>query len=844
MSKINIFKLAGSIVVKDEASRTLKDVERNVESTRGKFSNFQDGLSSVGKKASEIGGTMTKKVTLPIIGMGGMAIKTGMDFEKSMSSVKAISGATGQDLQDLEDIAREMGKSTAFSASEAAEGLEYMALAGWDNKTMVDSLPSVLKLASAGNLDLGRASDLVTDSMSAMGIESENLGGYLDVVAQAAASSNTDIDAMMEAYVGVGGVLRGLDVPVENSAVALGMLANAGIKGSEAGNSLSAILTNLTAPTGRAKEALDDLGFSAFDSEGNFKGLDEVLFELQDSMEGMTTEEQNMYKSMIGGKGNIDTINALLNGLDDSYEELSESIGDSKDALDDMEEAMTDNLQGSVDGMMSSLGELGISFYQMADGPVRSFVDSITNIIDWFSELSDETKQWIIIALGIGAAIGPILVIVGKLIVAFTTISGVLAPIGAAVGGAFAAISAPMVAVGVAVAAIVVIFIQLYRKSEEFREGVHALFDGLKEVLSDVMDFIGTVLQVGFDIALDIFNIFKALFTGDFEGFKEAISSLAENLMEGVKAIFKAGWDLVKSIFSLGVDLVKGIVKLGFNIIKNIISVIFQSITGLLSKAWNFISGIFGGTIDNIRERVRNGFERIKEFMSNPIEFAKDKISGVLDTLKNIFINKPSEMLSSVTAKFREIKDKIWQPVEEAKDKISGIIDNIKGFFTGLDLSIPKIKLPKLPKPKIEGRFSMTPPSVPKISWNAKGGIFRKPTIFDTPNGLQGVGEAGAEAIIPISNLRDWMDEWFSADEGVDREARVINPNRSIDRLAEAFMTKERRPAEVAKLAEPTYNFTFNIEGDWTVDSDERQQSVVEEFMTEIEKYLRDRGLK
>ncbi len=288
-----------------EVARTeqeLKKLEEQAAKTRLNLEQIGESMQKAGEKMTSVGKSLSTKVTAPILGIGAAAAKVGMDFEESMAQVKAMSGASASEMAALEKAARDAGASTSRSAKDAANALTYMALAGWDTKTSIEGLMPVLRLSEAGKIDLARASSLVTDSMSAMGIEVEDLTRYLDIVAQTARSSNTNIDQMAEAYINVGGTLRGLNVPLEDSALALGFLANAGIKGSEAGRALNAVLINLTAPTGRAKEALDELNFSAFDSSGTFKGLEQVLFELRGKLSGMTEEQRNNALAMIGGK--------------------------------------------------------------------------------------------------------------------------------------------------------------------------------------------------------------------------------------------------------------------------------------------------------------------------------------------------------------------------------------------------------------------------------------------------------------------------------------------------------------------------------------------------------------
>lgn len=404
-----------------------------------KMTSTGDKLQNVGKKATDFGKTWSMRVTAPIVGMSALMLKTGMDFEQSMSNVQAVSGATGDDLIALETAAREMGAQTSKSASEAADGLYYMALAGWDTEQMLGGLEPILRLSEAGAIDLGRASDLVTDSMSAMQIEVKDLPAYLDNVAEASRRSNTDIDALMEAYVVAGGNLAAFNVPLEESTAILGLLANRGLKGSEAGRALNAVMVNLTSGAGRAGEAMDELGISAFDSEGNFIGLEETLRLVKDRTKDMTDEQKAQYISMLAGKEHLKSFQGLLAGLDDEYGDLKDSVSDADGALMDMATTMQDNAQGNVTRLKSAFEELSIQFAEHLLPMFTAGVEKAQDLIEWFSQLDEDTKKNIITMAGLAAAIGPAAVIFGNLTSAvggFLKIGGGLAGMIGKAGGA------------------------------------------------------------------------------------------------------------------------------------------------------------------------------------------------------------------------------------------------------------------------------------------------------------------------------------------------------------------------------------------------------------------------
>lgn len=394
---------------------SLSQCGTELEKQSNKFVQASENLEKFGNKLQNIGGSMSSagetlmKISAPIVAFSGYAIKASMDFESAMSNVKAISGATGDDLDRLTEVAKEMGAKTSFSATECADALSYMALAGWDTAQMCEGLEPVLRLAEGGNLDLARASDLVTDSMSALGLGTEDLTHYLDICAQAQRKSNTSADQMLEAYIAVGGSLKELGVPLEESASWLGVLANRGIKGSEAGNALSSTLINLTSGAGQAGTAMEELGISAFDSEGNFIGVEGTLKLLNDALANCTEEQRNTYLAMIGGKSNVDTLNALLSGLNEEYGDLKTEIEGADGALNEVAETMQDNVQGNVTKLKSAFEGLGIQVGEKLLPYVTQFIEGLQKLVQWFGDLDEETQQAIIktglFTAGLGAGL-------------------------------------------------------------------------------------------------------------------------------------------------------------------------------------------------------------------------------------------------------------------------------------------------------------------------------------------------------------------------------------------------------------------------------------------------------
>ena len=351
-------------------------------------------LESIGKAAKTAAKVATAAfAAVKVADFAKDAVETYTEFNQAMASTSAIAGANAEEMQKLEAAALEMGKKTTKTATEASEALGYMALAGWDVETSISALEPVLRLSEATQMDLATCSDLVTDSMSALGLTVDELSGYLDVACKANNKSNQTAQQLMEAYIGCGGTLNNLNISVEDSATALGVLANRGIKGSEAGNKLNSVLVNLTSGTGQAGEMMEKLGISAFDSEGNFIGLEETLQVLNKALAGLTEEERNAALAAIGGKTQIDTLNDLLSGLNTTtadgtteWAALNAELNNAEGSMMNMAAQMTDTLSGAMAVFGSAVDDAKIRlckvFAPMAQKAIFAVADKIPSITE------------------------------------------------------------------------------------------------------------------------------------------------------------------------------------------------------------------------------------------------------------------------------------------------------------------------------------------------------------------------------------------------------------------------------------------------------------------------------
>ena len=439
----------------------LKDINREIEiQSSGWYKLSQRlepigrSLQDVGKRMTDIGKNLSMKVTAPLVGLGAVVAKTGMDFEAAMSEVGAISGAAGSDLAALENIAKEMGATTKFSASEAAEGLKYMAMAGWDTQQMLDGLPGVLSLAAASGEDLGTVSDIVTDAMTAFGMEAVRAGEFADTLAAAASSSNTNVSMLGESFKYVAPVAGSLGYAAKDTAIALGLMANAGIKGSQAGTAMRTILTRLVKPTKESGMAMDQLGISLTDTDGNMKSLAEVMDDLRKAFQDLDPEQQAFYAAQIAGQQGMSGLLAIVNTSEEEYNKLARAINNSTSAAERMSKEMQDNLQGRLTELKSAIEGAALQLYDAMLPALEKIVAMVQKAVGWFADLNPEIKTAIVVIAGLAAAIGPLLLVFGPLISTLgTLITGLGAMSAAMAGGAtvVAGLSAGFPALGAVV---------------------------------------------------------------------------------------------------------------------------------------------------------------------------------------------------------------------------------------------------------------------------------------------------------------------------------------------------------------------------------------------------------
>lgn len=705
-------------------------------------------ISYVGDKFASVGSSMTAKVTAPIVGVGTAAVATGMNFDKAMSNVQAVSGATGDDFTKLRDLAKDMGSTTQFSASEAAEALGYMGMAGWKTEDMIAGLPGVLNLAAAGGTDLAVASDIVTDAMTALGMSADKTGDFVDVMSATITNSNTNVEMMGETLKYVGPVAGTLGINMEDLSLAIGLMANAGIKGSQSGTALRSGLTNLVKPTDQMQAAMDKYGVAIVkNSEGQVDMMGTINL-LREKLGGLDETTQANALATIFGKEAMSGWAAVVNASETDFNKLSGAISDSSGKAGEMATTMNDNLWGAMKSLLSALEGLAIEFSDVLAPAIRAVTEKVTEVVRWFAGLDDGTKKVIVVFALLVASIGPILLMVAGMIKMFKTaimIKGALAVASGVLSTAIAGISLPVLAVVGVIAGLIAIGVALYKNWDTVKEKATEIWNKITEVCSVAWEGIKNAVQVGI---MFVVELIKGAFT--------LITLPFQLIWQNCKDFLIPIWEQMKQKVSEGINWIKEkITNIGNNIkafwsglwngIKTFLSPIWQGIKGLVSEGMNFIKGI----ISNVGGGISSFF------------------SGMWNGLKN-------------SAK---------SGIDFIKNTVKNGLDMVKGFFDKLKLKFPKIKLPHF---KINGEFSLAPPSVPKlgVDWYSSGGIFTKPTVF----GGVGVGDAingrgnGPEAVLPIKKLPELL--------GLDKQSSmpseittVVNlDGREIARATSGYM--------------------------------------------------------
>lgn len=674
--------------------KSLKTAQNEAEDTTKRISSTIGGhLQSAGKNLETVGSTLTKTVTAPIIGLGGLVIKTSSTFESAMSRVQAVSGASGGELQKLNKKAQELGATTAWSASEVADGMTEMAKAGWSASDIIDGMAGVLNSASASGEDLAQVSTIVADAITGFGLKAKDASRVADLLTQSANAGTIDITDLGESFKYISPIAKTMGFSIEDVTTAISAMSMSGIKGSQAGTALRTMFARMVKPTDDVKSAMNELGIKLTNSDGSFKSLNTIVSEMRGSFSGMTDEQKTYYATVLAGQEGMSGLLSLLSLSQGEYDKLADSMNNCKGVAEDTAKTMLDNFGGQLTILKSSLEGVAIQFGEVLLPYFKNFVDWVQKVVMRLQSMTKEQKEQMVKWGRFAGAIGPTLFVfgkltstIGKLMSAFGTTKKVISTVqkdfkllqlgithiqegfalsragfsglgkeASVLGSFLGGLSAPMIASAVAVGVLVTAFMTLWKTNEQFRNNMTATF---KEI--------------------------TASFSAFFSGISERFSALGINL-ESIVNVIKSVWlgfcNLLAPIFESAFSQVSTVINTVLNVILGIVDVFIGVFTGNWTQAWNGVKEIFSSVWEGIKASFSNVGSLLGGVANSILSWFGTSLSGIWNSITGFFTNMGSSIVNAVSSFAINV-------VNKGKEMAVNFANAVVTFFTDLPYKI------------------------------------------------------------------------------------------------------------------------------------------------------------
>lgn len=678
--------------------KTFKDAQDAVKTFEKKSNSM---TTAVGNVMRSTGASMTKYVTAPLIGIGVAAAKVGGDFEAQMSRVKAISGATGDAFEQMKQQAIDLGAKTAFSAKESAAGMENLASAGFSAQEIMKAMPGLLDLAAVSGGDVALASENTATALRGFGLEASEAGHVADVFARAAADTNAEVGDMGEALKYVAPVANSMGISLEETAAAIGIMSDAGIKGSQAGTTLRGALSRLARPTKAMQDTMDNLGVSFYDADGKMKPLKTQVELLKKAFEGLTPEQQQNALVTLYGQESLSGMMALIDKGPDSLGKLTKSLKDSDGAADDMARTMQDNMNSSIEQMFGAFESAAIVIQKILAPSIKKVADAISGLVEKFVS-APESIQKLVVAIGlIVASIGPLLLIFGQVVVTlqrvkvgFTAIQAGLALMGASMSG----IILPVLGIVAAISALIAIGVLVYKNWDKIAAFGKQVWKNITMFVSDTANSIKKVWKSTGEWFNNLWKSIKEGADNVWTTIQEAPGKAADwikNKWTETKEFFSSIWDGIKEAASSAWEGIVNILAPYVIAIKNVFQPMIDFFTNLWSQigsiagsAWEIIKTAVMGPILLLIDLITGNFNQLKEDASmlwttlttniqNIITTFVDIVVGYYTALKDTVINIWNVLTST-------IKD-VWNSFTTwIKETTNNIVNSIKQGWSNL----------------------------------------------------------------------------------------------------------------------------------------------------------------
>lgn len=684
----NKTKLSDAEYAADKLDNSLEEVESSAKKADDGFTMFKATLANLAADA-------IMRAVDSIKNLVGNVIELGQNFTSTMSEVSAISGATGEDFEKLEACAREYGATTVFSASNAAEALKYMSLAGWDADQSTSALGGVLNLAAASGMELGAASDMVTDYLSAFAMEAGDAAYFADLLSYAQSHSNTTAEALGEAYKNCAANLNAAGQDVETVTSLLEGMANQGYKGSEAGTAMAAIMRDITNGMKDGAIKIGETSVAVMDAQGNFRDLTDILTEVEAATNGMGDAERAVALSSTFTADSTKGLNLILNEGMDNIAGYEEELRGASGSAEEMANIMNDNLSGDVAAMNSAFEELGLKIYDALESKLRAGVQFITNgVIPAIEWLGGHIPEVTIAVSGLGAVIAAMNW--GTISSKIAMVKGALVKLAAALGG----VSLPAIAIIAVITAVALAFTNLWKNNEEFRNKITAIWDGIKakfdefgqgivdrlnalgfefeditevmkavwdgfcEVLAPIFEGvfqqISNILNEALDILTGLFDIFAGIFTGDWD-----------MVWQGVQEVFGAVWDFVVATFENWISTFTSLADTVLGWFGTDWETVWTNVKTFFSDTWNAISSFFSGILTGIKTFFTDTWNAIVSFFSGILSGIYSSVTGTMTEIHNTFTNIWDSITGFLSGAWETIKNIVTVGIMAVKEIIS-----------------------------------------------------------------------------------------------------------------------------------------------------------------------------
>lgn len=682
--------LNGLKTAQSEANNTLQTIEQKAGSQ----------LQGFGKTLSGIGDKMTLGITTPLVGVATAGLKVATDFEKAMSNVQAISGATGSEFEALRDEAIQLGADTAFSSGEVADAMTEMAKAGWDTQQILDGMSGVLDAAAASGESLGTVSTIVADAITGFGLEAADSTRVADLLTQSANAGTIGIYDLGESFKYIAPVANTMGFSIEDVTTAVTALSTAGIKGGQAGTSLRGVLTRMVKPTDDVAAAMDELNICLTNSDGTFKSLDTILAEMRTSFSGMTDEQKAYYAAVLAGTEGQSGLLTLLNMTQEEYDEIAASMDNAGGVAQETAEIMQDNLQSKIEQLGGSLESLAIRVADLVIPALTDLVEKATEVINWFTDLDSETQATILKFAAFVAALGPFLSVFGRIT---SGIGGFLSWIGkipnglksaqkgitgfvnglknipeaftlakagftgfasqtSVIGTALAGLSGPILAVIGVLALLGAAFGTLWATNEEFRNGMTETWNQLVESFNEFCQgIVDRINELGFE----------------FESITEVLGAIWTGFCELLAPVFQGAWDMIVGILEGIMETITGLLDVIIGVFTGDAEQISLGVQEIVNGIGTAIQGIIDGIVT-----------AITGFIDTALGFIGTNLETVVQNIITFFQQLPTNIANFLSQCISNVQSWASQMVQNAQQAGSQFLDGVIQFISDLPYNL------------------------------------------------------------------------------------------------------------------------------------------------------------